>query len=139
MEGETVADSLDSLVDLIAEFEVNLAVPSHILVGPLAWAELRKFKTAETYNTSLLGAGTEDSTPRLLSLPVIVNTALTGYDGLVVDHRAVISATGSVSVATSMDRYFDSDSVALRATWRVGHTVPRPNRLGKFTVAGGGS
>ena len=66
-----VTDSLDVLVDLLAELEVNGAEPSHIIVDPLSWAALRKFKTADTYNSTLLGAGTEDAKPRLLSLPVL--------------------------------------------------------------------
>jgi hypothetical protein len=34
-----------------------------------------------------------------------------------------------------MDQYFSSDSVALRATWRIGHAVVRPTRIGTFTIA----
>jgi hypothetical protein len=75
----------------------------------------------------------------MLSLPVIVCKAITDHSGLVVDQRAVVSAFGAVSVSTSTDRYFDSDSVALRAIWRTGHTVPRPNRLGRFTITTPGS
>jgi hypothetical protein len=75
----------------------------------------------------------------MLSLPVIVNKAITDLSGLVVDSRVVISAYGTVSVSTSVDRHFDSDSVALLARWRTGHTVPRVNGIGKFTVAAEGS
>jgi hypothetical protein len=42
-----------------------------------------------------------------------------------------------VAVATSTDAYF-ADSVGYRVTWRIGHTVPRPNRLGTLTVAATG-
>ena len=42
-----------------------LATPSHILVHPLGWAELRKLKVGSAYNQSLLGAGTNDATPML--------------------------------------------------------------------------
>jgi hypothetical protein len=31
--------------------------------------------------------------------------------------------------------YFSSDGVGIRATWRTGHGIPRPERIGKFTVA----
>ena len=55
------------------------------------------------------------------------------------DPKLIISAVGAVNIATSSDVYFDSDSVGLRATWRVGHAVVRPNRIGKFTVEGSGS
>jgi hypothetical protein len=70
---------------------------------------------------------------------LIVSTAVPAYTGLVVDRNAVVSAVGLVMVATSMDQYFSSDSVAVRATWRLGHAVTRPNRIGTFTIAGGGS
>jgi HK97 family phage major capsid protein len=86
---------------------------------------------------SLLGAGTTDAVPMLLSLPVIVDPAVPDYSGLVVDQRAVVSAVGQVKVATSEHQYFSSDSILLRATWRFGHVVVRPNRLGVFTIAGG--
>ena len=75
----------------------------------------------------------------LLSLPVIVDPAVPDYSGVVVDQRAIVSAVGQVKVATSEHQYFSSDSVLLRATWRFGHVVVRPNRLGLFTISGGGS
>jgi HK97 family phage major capsid protein len=139
VDGGPITENLDGLIDLIAELEINLATPSHLILGPLAWAEARKWKSALTYNSNLLGAGTSDAHPMMLSLPVLVNKAITDYSGLVVDSRAVISAYGTVIVATSKDRYFDSDSIGLNILWRTGHTVPRPNRLGKFTLPPQGS
>ena len=55
------------------------------------------------------------------------------------DAAAVVSAVGQVKVATSDHQYFSSDSVLLSAIWRFGHVVVRPNRIGTFTIAGGGS
>ena len=75
----------------------------------------------------------------LLRLPVIVDPAVPDYSGVVVDQRAVVSATGQVTVATSEHQYLSSDSVLLRATWRFGHVVVRANTIGLFTVFGGGS
>lgn len=139
VEGDDVSGSLDALVDLIAQLQDDLAVPSHILLDPLGWAELRKLKTGSAFNSSLLGAGTSDAVPMLLSLPVIVDPAVPDYSGVVVDQRAIVSAVGQVKVATSEHQYFSSDSVLLRATWRFGHVVVRPNRLGVFTVTPEGS
>ena len=139
VDGGAVSESLDALVDLIAQLQVNLSTPTHVLLDPLGWAAFRKLKTGEAYNSTLLGAGTSDAQQLLFSLPVIVNVALPAYSGLVIDRNAIISAVGAVNIATSSDVYFDSDSVGLRATWRVGHAVVRPNRIGKFTVAGSGS
>ena len=138
VEGDDVSQSLDALVDLIAVLQDNLATPSHILVDPLGWAELRKLKTSSAFNSSLLGAGTADATPMLLSLPVIVDPALPDYSGVVVDQRAVVSAVGQVKVATTEHQYFSSDSILLRATWRFGRqVVVRPNRLGLFAIGDG--
>lgn len=136
VDGGAVAANLDGLVDLIATLQVNLATPSHLVVGPLGWAELRKLKQSATANNvSLLGAGTSDAQQLLLGLPVIVSNAIDDNAGLVIDRNAVVSAVGSVQVATSSDVYFTADSIGYRVTWRIGHTVPRPNRIGKFTVA----
>ena len=137
-DGGTLLYSLDGLIDLVAALEVNGATPTHIVLGPLGWALLRQYKQdTDTSNVSLLGVGATDAQPRLLGLPVIVNKALTGYDGLVIDRSAVVSATGAIDVATSQDAYFTHDSVGYRVTWRIGHTVPRPDRIGKFIVGSG--
>ena len=61
------------------------------------------------------------------------------YSGIVVDRFAIVSAVGPVVIATSTDQYFSSDSVAVRATFRLGTTAVRPERLGVFTVSDGGS
>ena len=87
------------------------------MVHPLGWAELRKLKVGSAYNQSLLGAGTTDATPMLLSPPVIVDPAVPDFSGVVVDQRAVVSAVGEVKVATSEHQFFSSDSVLLRTTW----------------------
>lgn len=136
--GEISAD-LDDLIDLEAEVRANGASPTAWILAPTTWAHLRKLRTAETANTNLLGAGTDNSEPRLLSIPVALNSQMPAYSGLLVDRTQVISAVSALEIATDASRYFDSDSVAVRATWRTGHTVPRPNRLGTFTVAAEGS
>ena len=138
--GGNVTGNLDVLVDLVATLEDNLAIPSHILVDPRGWSELRKLKVGGVNtNESLLGAGTTDAAQMLLSLPVLVNVALPDFTGLVVDKNAVVSAVGPVRVASSEHQYFSSDSIALRATWRFGHTVVRPERIGVFTIGDTGS
>ena len=61
-----------------------------------------------------------------------MSNAIDDHAGLVIDRTAIVSAVGSVQVATSTDAYFAADSVGYRVTWRIGHAVPRPNRLGMF-------
>jgi HK97 family phage major capsid protein len=139
IEGDEVSESLDALVDLVAVLQANLSTPSHIITDPLGWAELRKLKVGTSYNQSLLGAGTTDAVPMLLSLPVLVNPAMAAHTGLVIDKQAIVSAVGGVQVANSEHALFEYDSVLLRATWRFGHVVVRPDRIGRFTVATAGS
>ena len=132
--GGAVADDLDGLVDLLATLAGNYSMPSHIVMSPLAWASLRKFKAGTAFTSSLLGAGTTDAVPMLLNLPVIVDPAVPTNSGLVIDKTAVVSAVGPVMVATSDQVYFNADSVGVRCTWRFGQNVVKPNRIGKFTV-----
>ena len=132
--GGAVADDLDALIDLQATIAGNDGTPSHILLSPTAWASLRKFKDATGSARNLLGAGTEDTVPSLLNIPVLVTNALAAGTGLMIDRTAVVSAVGDVQVAVSDQHFFNSDSMAVRCTWRFGQNVVRPNRIGKFTV-----
>lgn len=132
--GGAVDGDLDGLVDLIATLEGNGATPSHIILDPVGWASLRKFKTGTGSAQSLLGAGSSDSVRSLLDLPVLVTPAMTSGTGLVVDKSAVVSAVGPVYLAQSEHAYFASDSIGLRCTFRFGANVVRPDRIGKFTV-----
>lgn len=134
VDGGAVDGNLDGLIDLQAVIAGNDGIASHVLLSPSAWASLRKFKAATGSAQNLLGAGTEDTVPSLLNLPVIVSNAVPADTGLMLDSRAIVSAVGPVQVATSEDVYFASDSVGLRCTWRFGATTVRPNRIGKFTV-----
>jgi HK97 family phage major capsid protein len=133
--GGAIAGSLDALIDLVAVLQQNLGTPSAILLSPSAWAEFRKLKVGGTsVNQGLLGAGTTDAQSLLLSLPVLVNVAVPAHVGLVLDTNAVVSAYGAVNVAVSEHTYFESDSVAVRCTFRLGQNVVRPNRIGHFTI-----
>lgn len=133
-DGGAVAGNLDALVDLVAALEANGSTPTGIILDPLAWASLRKFKTATGSEVGILGAGTQDSQKLLLDLPVTITNALSANSGLVIDRNAIVSAVGPVRVETNESVYFNSDSVAVRATWRIGHNIVRPDRIGKFTV-----
>lgn len=137
IEGDPVTENLDALIDLVAELEANGGVPTGIILDPLAWAALRKFKTGTGSALNILGAGTNDSQKMLLDLPVTVSNALSTNSGVVVDRTAIASAVGPVQVATDESIYFNTDEVGLRATWRLGWNAVRPDRLGTFTVTPG--
>ncbi len=131
-----VATNLDKLIDLEATVRANGALrdTSVWVLAPDTWAGLRKLKTETASNIGILGAGTENAEPRLLSIPVVINSQMTTKTGLLIDKAAVLSAVSDLLIATSDQQYFSSDSVGIRATWRTGHVVPRPNRIGKFTL-----
>lgn len=134
VQGDPITANLDPLIDLVAGLESNGGTPTGILLDPLAWATLRKIKTGTGAQTALLGAGTNDSVKMLLDLPVTVTSALSANSGIVLDSSAIASAVGPVNVATDESIYFTSDSVALRATWRIGWNVVKANRIGKFSL-----
>ncbi len=129
-----VGGSLDKLIDLEAAVRAAGANPTAWIMSPDSWAILRKMKTGTDYNSTLLGAGTDNAEPRLLSIPVFVNAQMPTKRGLLVDKAAIISAVGPLEIATDSSRYFSSDSIAVRATWRTGHVLPRPARIGAFTL-----
>lgn len=132
--GGAVAANLDGLVDTLATLEANGGTPSGIILSPTAWASLSKFKAGTGSEVGLLGAGTEAAQRQLLGVPVTVSNALTGANGIIVDRTAVASAVGDILVAQSDQAYFSSDSVALRATWRIGWNLVHSDRIAKFTV-----
>jgi HK97 family phage major capsid protein len=134
VDGGAIGTNLDALVDLVAELESNGAVPSAIVLDPLGWAEFRKLKTGDTYNSSLLGAGTTDAQALVLSLPVLRSRFIPAHSGLVVDRNAIAAAAGPVRVAQSEHVLFAQDAVQIRATWRIGWKPVRADRLGKFTI-----
>ncbi|CQD19598.1 Phage capsid family protein [Mycobacterium europaeum] len=132
VDGGEVSTNLDVISDLIATLEDNLATPTAMVVDPLGRSEIRKLKIGTGYNSTLLGAGTSDAQQLLYSLPVFVSRGITNYSGLIVDKFAMVSAAGPVRIATSEHRYFDGDGIAIRVTWRFGHVVVRPERIGKL-------
>lgn len=130
-----LVDNLDVLAEAIGLIETVGGTPSIILTNPTTWAALRTLKTATGANTALLGAGVEDQVKRLLGIEVATTQHMPAGKLAVIDRGAIASAVGPVQVATSEHRYFESDSVGLRCTWRVGWKVMRPERISIVTVA----
>ena len=129
--GGAITGDLDALADALATLETNGATPSHIIASPAAWGYLRRFKVADDRNDTLLGAGINDLDKRLLG---ITSAAVTAGSLLVVDKTAIVSAVGDVQVSISDQVYFTSDAVGIRATWRFGANLVKPNRIAKLTV-----
>lgn len=130
----TIGADLDALADAFGEIEAAGGSPSVIVASPSAWSALRKLKTGEGSSAALLGAGSADQERLLFGVPVVTSPSVPAGDLAVVDATAVAAAVGTVQVATSYERFFESDSVALRATWRIGWAVQHADRLAKLTV-----
>ncbi|WP_026926015.1 phage major capsid protein [Granulicoccus phenolivorans] len=129
-----VSGNLDTLIDAVSWIQASGGTPSHILLSPLAWAELRKLKVTTGSAQSLLGAGSGDAASTLLGIPVLVTFALEDTEGLVLDRRSIAAAASPVEYATSEHAYFTADSYAIRGTFRFGAKVMNGERVVKFTV-----
>jgi len=135
IDGGTITGTLDGLIDLQAAIAANNGTPTQVILSPTAWASLRKFKLGDAYAASLLGAGTTDTVPMLLGIPVLISPAVPAGKGIMLDRTAIVSAVGQVRVAQSDHAYFSADAYALRCTWRFGAIPVHANRIATFTVA----
>ena len=136
VDGGEIADSLDGLVDLISTLQTNLSSPSHIVVGPAGWAELRKLKTAAGWNTSLIGGRRHRQPADVAELACACERRPHRLRRL--SPRQKQHRRGGRSNAPH-DAYFKRTQLRRRRTWSVGHKAVRPTRLGKFTVTPAGS
>lgn len=134
---DPISADLDPLALAVALIENNGGNPNVIAINPLAWGDLRTLKTATGSNSALLGAGTDDQDKRLLGVPVVTTPAVPAGKLLVIDRGAIASAVGPVRVARSEHIYFESDSIALRVTWRLGWGVQHPDRIAVVNVGDG--
>jgi len=132
--GDPITTNLDPLADAVAQIENNHGNPGIIIANPLAWGTLRNLKTGGDANTSLLGAGTNDTDKRLLGVEVVTSAAVPEGQLIVVDPNAIASAVGPFEVFQSGHQYFEYDSIAIRATWRIGWAVQHADRIAVIDV-----
>lgn len=133
IDGGVLGTDLDVIADALTTIEENGGNASHILASPSAWNAIRKLKIAD--GAPLLGAGTTDVERRLLGVPVLTSGAIPTGGIIILDRTAIVSAVGDVQIATSDQRYFETDSIGVRATWRFGANLVRPERVVNLTVA----
>ena len=113
--------NLDALIDAFAMIEgLPGGVVTHILAHPSAYATLRHIKRATGSNEALLGAGTQPGEKSLLGVPVLTTNAMPADGVLALDKNYIVSAYTNLDLARSDDYYFNSISVALRASFRFG-------------------
>ncbi|WP_204806751.1 phage major capsid protein [Mycobacterium riyadhense] len=135
-DGGVVGDNLDAIVEAIETIETDYGTATHVISSPSAWRYLVELKEATGSNKSLVGAGVEAAERRLLSLPVLVSPSVPINTLAVVDRSAILTAMGNVRMATDASHYFDSESVAIRASFRFGATVSRAQRVVVLGVDG---
>lgn len=125
-----IGDNLDALVDaqtIVSSLPGGVA--THVVASPEAYAYVRKLKKATGSAESLVGAGVEAGVPTLLGIPVLLTSAMPADKIAVLDKNQILSAYGDVLVARSDEFYFDSDNVALRATFRFGVGILDPQAV----------
>jgi len=130
-----VANNFDKLIALKSAVETAGGQPSAWIVAPSTMATLASMKAGTDLNSYLLGAGVEAGQLRLLGLPIEVNNQLSAKSGLLISKTDIYSAVSDVELAISEHAAFSKDSTQARVTARIGFGVPRPGRVGKFTVS----
>lgn len=133
----TLGSDLFAAYDAVAAIEADGGQASHALVNPTDWGALAKLPTAEGSNQSLLADVHDAAARSLAGVPVIVHAAVPRGQALVLDRTEVVAAYGWLELARSEHAFFTMDSVAIRATWRIGWNIVRPARLQKLTIGGG--
>lgn len=121
--------------DAVGAIEDDGGTATHVLINPLDWATLAKLPDESGSARSLLADVHDASRRSLAGVPVIVSNHVTAGAALMLDSSEVVAAYGQLDLARSDDFYFDSDSVALRLTFRLGWKVARVARLQKLTIA----
>ena len=121
--------------DAVGAIEDDGGQATHLLINPLDWATLCKLPEGTGSAKSLLADVHDASRRSLAGVPVIVSNHVTAGAALMIDSSEIVAAYGRLDLARSDDFYFDSDSVALRLTFRLGWKVARVARLQKLTIA----
>ena len=124
-----VGVDLGSIIDALADVESHDGNVTNIIASPTACAALLKQPVVMTS-----GLPTEATPRQLLGVPVTVSNQMPKDELLLVDKSAIFSSVGTVDVARSDDAAFTSDSVLLRATWRIGWTIADPSKVKLLTV-----
>lgn len=132
--GGTEAPNVFAVYDAAAAIEADGGQATHLLMNPLDWAALSRIPQATGSNVSVLAGPHEAAERTLAGIPVIVHAAVTQGKALMLDKSEVVAAYGPMRLARSDDAFFVADSVAIRATWRIGWNIIRPARLQLLTV-----
>lgn len=132
--GGTAEPNLFAVYDAVAAIEADGGQATHLLMNPKDWAALSRIPSGTGSNVSVLAGPHEAAERTLAGVPVIVHAAVAQGKALMLDRSEVVAAYGSMQLARSDDVFFMTDSVGIRATWRIGWNIVRPERLQLLTV-----
>lgn len=131
--GATANDVFDAY-DAVGAIEDDGGLATHVLINPVDWATLSKIPEVSGSAKSIMADVHDASKRSLAGVPVIVSNKVTAGAALMLDRSEIVAAYGQLQLARSDDFYFDSDSVALRLSFRLGWNVVRVARLQKLTI-----
>lgn len=121
--------------DAVGAIEDDGGTPTHVLFNPKDWATISKIPETSGSAKSIMADVHDASQRSLAGVPVVVSNHVSQGAALMLDKSEIVAAYGQLQLARSDDFYFDSNSVGLRLTFRLGWTVARVNRLQKLTIA----
>lgn len=140
-DGGALGNNLDSISDAITSVEAAGGRADVIVMSPATWGKLSKLKVLATdSNQPLLGVGesgvNQAQQRTLFGIPVYVDYAVAAEVVAVWDSSSIATALRrDVKIDTDTSRYFDSDSVGIRATLRCDWRVLDPKRLIRLDAA----
>lgn len=128
-----IAGNLDPIVDALALVSDNGASPTCILTSNSGWAALQKLKYADG-RPVVNPAAQEAALPQIAGLPVVRSAAVPKDKLLIIDAANIIVALTDVTVDVDASTYFRSDSIAVRATARLGWGIVQRGRIARLTI-----
>ena len=134
-DGGALGENLDAISDAITSVETAGGRADVITMSPATWGRLSKLKVLATdSNQPLLGVGdsgvNQAQQRTLFGVPVFVDYSVAADVIGVWDSSAVaVAMRRDVKVESDTSRYFDTDSVAVRATLRADWRVLDPARV----------
>ncbi|BAH52241.1 phage major capsid protein [Rhodococcus opacus] len=135
-DGGMLDADLDVFTDAIATIETQGGRASQFIMHPATWAAIAKLKVTTGSAQTVVNLSSPEGAPirSLGGVPVIVTPQAPTTAILGVDRTTIIAAASRLALAISDQPLFQSDSTAIRVTWRTGWNVLDPKRIVKITV-----
>lgn len=133
IQGGTITNKLDPIVDAIAQISTNGGTPTTLVMNYGTWAYLLKLRDGD--GTLVIAPDVANApAPQLFGLTVRLDTMAPDNKILVYGPQDVYSSVSDVAGARTTDRYFERDSFAVRFTFRFGWGIPYPDHLAVVPV-----